>query len=105
MRISAVLLIGLVLSHLYIMHIVYNVETIDFQGAAQRLASPFWRVYYVVMLVLALSHGLNGLRGIVSDYTRSPGWRLFWNVAIWTSGLVFGTLGALVMFTFQPGGR
>ncbi|MDR5683416.1 MAG: succinate dehydrogenase, hydrophobic membrane anchor protein [Armatimonadota bacterium] len=103
MRVSAVLLIGLVLGHLYIMHILNSTDTIDFDFVAQRFATPLWRVYDLLILVLALTHGLNGLRGIVSDYTRSPRWRLFWNATIGTLGLVFGTLGALVLFTFQPG--
>jgi succinate dehydrogenase / fumarate reductase membrane anchor subunit len=103
MRVSAVLLVFLVLGHLYIMHIVNSTDTIDFAFVAQRLANPIWRVYDLLILLLALSHGLNGLRGIVNDYTRPGGpWRLVWNVALWTVGLVFTLLGALVLFSFNP---
>jgi succinate dehydrogenase / fumarate reductase membrane anchor subunit len=103
MRVSAVLLLGLVLGHLYIMHILQGTDRIDFAFVAERLSTPFWRVYDLLILVLALSHGLNGLRGIVNDYTRPGGaWRLVWNVALWTVGLVFTLLGALVLFSFNP---
>lgn len=103
MRLSAVLLIVLVLGHLYIMHIVNSTDTLDFAFVAQRMTNPFWRVYDLLILLLALSHGLNGLRGIVNDYTRpGGGWRLFWNAALWTVGLVFTVLGALVLFSFDP---
>jgi succinate dehydrogenase hydrophobic anchor subunit len=73
MRVSAVLLLGLVLGHLYIMHILQGTDRIDFAFVAERFSTPFWRVYDLLILVLALSHGLNGLRGIVNDYTPA-GW-------------------------------
>ncbi len=104
MRVSAILLLGLVLGHLYIMHVLAGTDRIDFAFVAQRFATPFWRVYDLLILLLALTHGLVGVRGIVYDYTRSPLWRLVWNVVLWTVGLVFASLGALVLFTFQPGG-
>ena len=38
--------------------------------------SPFWRTWDWVLLVLALIHGINGLRVITLDYVRPPGVRL-----------------------------
>lgn len=103
MRISAVLLLVLVLGHLYLMHLLQGTDRIDFAFVAQRFSTPFWRIYDLLILVLALTHGLNGLRGIVNDYTRPGGaWRLFWNATLWTVGLVFTLLGALVLFSFNP---
>lgn len=103
MRVSAVLLVVLVLGHLYIMHIVNSTDTIDFAFVAQRMANPLWRLYDLLILLLALTHGLNGVRGIVNDYTKpGGGWRLFWNATLWTVGLVFTVLGALVLFSFDP---
>ncbi|MDR7415016.1 MAG: succinate dehydrogenase, hydrophobic membrane anchor protein [Armatimonadota bacterium] len=103
LRISAVLLLGLVLGHLYIMHVLNSTDRIDFAFVAQRFSTPFWRVYDLLILLLALTHGLVGVRGIVYDYTRSAGWRLVWNVVLWSVGLVFTILGSLVLFSFQPG--
>lgn len=103
MRVSAVLLLGLVVGHLYIMHLVAGTDRIDFAFVAERFATPFWRIYDLLILVLALSHGLNGMRGIVAEYTRPGGrWRLMWNVALGIVGLVLTLLGALVLFSFHP---
>ncbi len=103
LRVSAALLLGLVLGHLYIMHVLTSTDRIDFAFVAQRFSTPFWRIYDLLILLLALTHGLVGVRGIVYDYTRSAGWRLVWDVILGSVGLVFALLGALVLLTFQPG--
>jgi succinate dehydrogenase / fumarate reductase membrane anchor subunit len=102
MRISAVGMIGLVIGHLYIMHVVHSTETIDFELVARRFGGPFWRVYDLVILVFALSHGLVGLRGVLDDYLHHHGWRVAAEVALWIVGVVFLSLGAVVLFSFQP---
>src|SRR3990172_5615582 len=77
MRISGVFLIVLALGHLAIMHIFNNVDTIDYEFVAARFATPFWRIYDLLMLLLALLHGLNGTRTIIDDYIHRQGWRKF----------------------------
>ncbi len=102
MRFSGVLLLFLALGHLAVMHLINNVEVIDFQFVAQRYATPFWRTYDLLMLWLALIHGLNGLRTLVADYVSSNGWRVFSMAAIWVVGIVLLALGSLAILTFQP---
>ncbi|MDR7542652.1 MAG: succinate dehydrogenase, hydrophobic membrane anchor protein [Armatimonadota bacterium] len=102
MRISAVGMIALVIGHLYIMHVINSTETIDFEFVARRFAGPFWRIYDLVILVFALSHGLVGLRGILDDYIHHRLWRLAAEVALWIVGVVFLSAGAVVLFSFQP---
>ncbi len=103
MRVSAILMFGLVLGHLYIMHIINSTDTIDFQFVAQRFSTPFWRAYDLFILFFALGHGLIGMRGILDDYVRSRPWRAFAEGLLWTAGAVFFLLGALILMTFQPG--
>jgi succinate dehydrogenase / fumarate reductase membrane anchor subunit len=106
MRISAIGMIGLVIGHLYIMHLLNSTDTIDFKFVASRFQGPFWRLYDLLILVFALSHGLVGLRGILDDYIHHRGWRVAAEAALWIVGIVFVTLGALVLFIFQaPGGQ
>ncbi|OFX27112.1 MAG: succinate dehydrogenase, hydrophobic membrane anchor protein [Armatimonadetes bacterium RBG_16_67_12] len=102
MRISAIGMIALVIGHLYIMHIINSTDTIDFKFVAERFAGPWWRLYDLVILVFALSHGLVGLRGIFDDYIHHRGWRVAAEVAMWILGIVFLSLGALVLFSFRP---
>jgi succinate dehydrogenase / fumarate reductase, membrane anchor subunit len=102
MRISGVALLFLALGHLLIMHLINSVDVIDYRFVAARYATPFWRTYDVVMLWLALVHGLNGARTVVSDYVLSRGLRLAALSLLWLSGFVFLTLGTLVILTFHP---
>jgi succinate dehydrogenase / fumarate reductase, membrane anchor subunit len=102
MRISGIALLFLALGHLLIMHLINNVGSIDYRFVAARYATPFWRTYDVVMLWLALVHGLNGARTMVDDYMLSRSWRLAALAMLWLSGFVFLTLGTLVILTFHP---
>ncbi|MDR7483461.1 MAG: succinate dehydrogenase, hydrophobic membrane anchor protein [Armatimonadota bacterium] len=101
MRVSAVAMLGLVIGHLYIMHVINSTDTIDFQFVAQRFRGPFWRAYDLLILLFALSHGLIGLRGILDDYIHHRGWRVAAEIALWIVGAAFAGLGALVLFTLQ----
>lgn len=103
MRVSAVAMIGLVIGHLYIMHLINSTDTLEFQFVAERFRGPFWRTYDLLILVFALSHGLLGLRVIFDDYIHHRGWRTAAEAALWIVGAAFLALGALVLFTFQGG--
>ncbi len=103
MRVSAIAMLGLVVGHLYIMHILTSTDVIDFAFVARRFTTPFWRIYYMLILVLALSHGLVGMRGILADYISHRGWRLATETAIWVLGFVFFVMGAIILVAFQPG--
>jgi succinate dehydrogenase / fumarate reductase membrane anchor subunit len=101
MRISAVGMIALVIGHLYVMHVINSTDTIDFEFVARRFAGPLWRIYDLVILVFALSHGLVGLRGVFDDYIHHRIWRLAAEVALWIVGVVFLSAGTVVLFSFQ----
>jgi succinate dehydrogenase membrane anchor subunit len=102
MRVSGVVLLFMVLVHLAIMHIINNIEVINYHFVAERYATPFWRTYDVVMLWLAFIHGLNGVRVMIDDYVSSHGWRVFSLASLYVLGFVFLVLGSLVVLTFNP---
>lgn len=104
MRISGVVLLGMALVHLAIMHVISNIEVIDYQFVARRFMTPFWRTYDFVMLWLALIHGLNGVRTLIEDYVSARGWRVVSLASLYLLGFVFLTLGSLVILTFHPAG-
>ena len=105
MRVSGLVLLFMALGHLAIMHVINNIETIDYQFVANRFRTPFWRTYDLVMLWLALIHGLNGLRTLIEDYIGARGWRVFSLASLYVVGFLFLALGSLVILTFQPVGR
>ena len=102
MRVSGLLLVLLALGHLAVMHLINNIDNIDFQFVAQRYGTPFWRIYDLLMLILALFHGCNGLRTVIEDYCQRPALRVVCLSTLYVICFVFVIIGSLVILTFQP---
>ena len=102
MRISGIALLVMVLLHFAIMHLLTPIEDVNFSFVAARWATPFWRAYDLVLLLLALVHGLNGVRVVMDDYVHSRGWRLATTSGLYTVGLIFLVIGTQVILSFQP---
>lgn len=100
MRVSGILLLVLALGHLGVMHVINTVDVINYKFVAERWGTPFWRTYDMLLLILGVMHGLNGVRIVIDDYVHSRAWRVFWMATLWTGGLFFIVLGALVILTF-----
>ena len=102
MRVSGLALLFLALGHLLIMHIIHNVDNIDFQFVAARYATPFWRTYDLLMLWFAMIHGVNGVRTVLVDYISARGLAGGLAGFAFVLGFVLLTLGSLAILTFQP---
>ena len=101
MRISGLLLLILALGHLFIMHVFNSVHNIDYDFVAARYLQVFWRGYDLLMLWLAMIHGLNGLRTLFDDYlpVRMRGIAV---KGLYLTGILFLALGTWVIVAFQP---
>ena len=103
MRISGLVLLVLAVGHVLIMHLPSGgVSRINFGFVATRWESPLWRTWDWALLVLALIHGINGLRVITLDYVRPVGARFAINMLFYTLGFVLFVLGTVIVFTFDP---
>ena len=103
MRISGLVLVFLVLGHLLIMNILDGgVQRINFAFVAGRWSSPFWQVWDLLQLWLAMLHGTNGLRVIINDYAERDGTRFWLKMLLYTAAVFTVLLGTLVIFTFDP---
>ena len=103
MRYSGVLLLVLIFGHLFInLYSGEGIKAIDFAFVAGKWADPFWQVYDVSMLWLALIHGTNGMRTIVNDYTERETVRKRLNYTLWIVCGALIILGTLVCVTFDP---
>ena len=103
MRISGIVLFFLVLGHLFIMNILDGgVQRINFAFVAGRWASPFWQIWDLTMLWLAMLHGTNGLRTIINDYAERDQTRFWMKMLLYVSSGFIILLGTLVLFTFDP---
>lgn len=101
-RISGIVLIFMVIIHLIIMHVTTDVACTSYAFVAARYANPFWRLYDWVLLTLALTHGMNGLRVVIDDYARTQRTRTVLLSATGILLLVFFMLGTITLITFQP---
>lgn len=101
-RISGILLLFFALGHLAIMHLINNVDVINYDFIAKRWADPLWRTYDIILLVLSVSHGVNGVRVLIYDYIHARSWRTFALSSLYVVALFFLLIGTQVIITFQP---
>jgi succinate dehydrogenase / fumarate reductase, membrane anchor subunit len=102
MRASGLALVLLALGHLVIMHLINSIDNINFEFVAQRYETPFWKVYDLLMLVLALGHGCNGVRTVLEDYLHRPAIRKGSIALLFIVGIALLALGTYVTVTFNP---
>lgn len=103
MRISGVLLVVLIFGHLFVnLMMGQGVHRIDFGFVGGKLANPFWQVWDLLLLWLAMLHGANGIRVIIDDYAEKDRVRFVLKVALFLATAFVILLGTLVIFTFDP---
>ncbi len=104
MRLSGLALVFLAVGHLFIMHIVNNVETINYAFVAGRWTAPrtgwIWRLWDASLISLAVIHGFNGLRQVLYEYLGAGG-RLIAGTLTWTLSVVFILGGGYSILMFQ----
>jgi len=103
MRASGVLLAVLIFGHLFVNLVAgEGVKAIDFAFVAGKWADPFWIVWDLLLLWLALIHGANGMRTLVNDYATRKGLRVVLLGLIGLATVALLVLGTLVLTTFDP---
>ena len=71
MRTSGIVLVFLAVGHVMIQLVLNNVHSLTLQYVADQWSSWGWRVYDMLLLAFAITHGYNGLRNILEDYIHS----------------------------------
>jgi len=100
MRVSGVLLVFLVLGHIYVNNILISNTSIDYDYVATRFSQPLVKVYDLIMLVLAILHGANGMRYVIDDYVHHAGWRSFIKFVFYFLVALLIAAGTMVLFSF-----
>jgi succinate dehydrogenase / fumarate reductase membrane anchor subunit len=105
MRISGLVLVFLALGHLFITHILNNVENINYNFVAGRWADPrsgvLWRLWDLTMINLAVLHGFNGIRQVLDEYVTRPGRRVVAHTLIWTAATFLIGIGTYAILMFE----
>ena len=103
MRASGVILIALIFGHLFVNLMAGDgIKAIDFAFVGGKWTSPFWQVWDLLMLWLAMIHGTTGVRTIINDYAEKDRTRGILKVLLYTASAVVIVVGTLVIFTFEP---
>lgn len=71
MRLSGVGLLVLAVGHMVIQHILNGSATLTIQFVAAQWSSWGWKAYDIMLLWLAIPHGINGLRYVLGDYIHN----------------------------------
>ena len=104
MRFSGLALVFLALGHMFIMHVLVELTggEIDFAFVQSRWGTPFWRIYDLLLLVLAFIHGARGARTVIADYVTNPTGRGLLIGILWTLAIIWLVLGMAVIAFFDP---
>src|SRR5215475_6527395 len=72
-RITGALLLNLLAAHFWVEHFMtaeLRRGDLSYHAILGRISNPLWQFIDIAFLLVALYHGLNGLRNIVLDYSR-----------------------------------
>ncbi len=97
MRYSGVLLIPLAWIHVMIKDVLVGVHQIDLNYVQRIWAFTAWRIYDFLLLTLAFTHGMNGLRQVLMDYIHTESGRRTANWILLLIWLVVLAMGAVAI--------
>jgi len=104
MRLSGLALVFLALGHMFIMHVLVELthQEVNFAFVQSRWGTPFWRIYDLLLLVLAFVHGANGTRVVIGDYVAHPTARRLLVGILLVISVIWLVLGMAVIAFFDP---
>ena len=104
MRLSGLALVFLALGHMLIMHVLVELTggEINFALVSSRWGTPFWRIYDLLLLLLALVHGVRGARIVITDYVTNRTGRGLLIGALAAITIVWIVAGMAVIIFFDP---
>lgn len=91
MRLSGAALLILAVGHMMIQHVLNSSQNLTLQFVADQWSSWGWKVYDMLLLFFAITHGFNGLRNVLEDYIHNR------NAVKWINrGLVVFTILTII---------
>jgi len=103
LRVSGALMVAFVLGHLFVMHYQHAPSATGAAFVNRRWGSASWRVFDWMLLVLALTHGLVGVHGVLRDHLRRA--RAVVDGVFAVGGLAFIALGTIAIGAGARGER
>jgi succinate dehydrogenase hydrophobic anchor subunit len=72
-RITGALLVILLAAHFWVEHFMNKTMLrgdLSYENILSRISNPVWQAIDISFLIVALIHGLNGLRNIILDFSK-----------------------------------
>ena len=82
MRLSGVAMLILAVGHMVIQHVLNSSANLTLQFVAAQWSSWGWKAFDILLLWMAIPHGINGLYNILSDYIHNGGVRRVLSIAL-----------------------
>jgi succinate dehydrogenase / fumarate reductase membrane anchor subunit len=98
-RVSGIALLIMLLAHFWATHAAGG--EITYEAVMQRLSQPYWKIYNLAFLVLAIYHGLNGGWTVLEDYLQKGWMRVTLFGVVVVVGLYLLVQGSLTIMAFQ----
>jgi succinate dehydrogenase / fumarate reductase membrane anchor subunit len=103
-RITSLFLLLFLGAHLWILHVALVGQSIDIASVANRLRSPFYIGLDVGLLIIVVSHGLNGLRAVLLDFGMFQQRQSAVTWILGLAGLSLVVFGSIILLPFISGG-
>lgn len=82
MRLTGVGLLVFAVGHMLIQHVLNSSTNLTIMFVAEQWNSWGWKVYDMVLLAFAVSHGVNGFRNVLEDYVHNTGTMRIINIVL-----------------------
>lgn len=102
MRLSGVMLLFLAVGHVVIQLVLNDVHNLSLQFVADQWDSWGWKTYDMLLLIFAVSHGLNGLRNILEDYIHNMGLMRIINIVLFVFMIATFLWAGIGIAAFNP---
>jgi len=103
-RITAIILAIGLLVHFYVLHFAIE-RPITFEKVQERLLTPGWVLFDLILLASAVYHGLFGLFNVICDYNPGETFRKIIGWFFFIVGVVLLIYGIMALLPFtQRGG-
>ncbi|WP_164985091.1 hypothetical protein [Ammoniphilus sp. CFH 90114] len=103
-RVSGVALVFLIAIHMWNLHYSNPAVPPDYNDLVARLRTIGYIALDFSLLVLALFHGLNGVRNIVLDYTSNEATIKRWTAGLAIIGVIFSLWGGAALIKIMTMG-
>jgi succinate dehydrogenase / fumarate reductase membrane anchor subunit len=103
MRLTGCGLLILAVGHMLIQHVLNSSGNLTIQFVAGQWNSWGWKTYDMLLLIFAITHGFNGLRGVLEDYIHNETTMMWIKRFLLVFCIITIIWAGFAISTFDPG--